>query len=393
MTKQEGASRRADAAGAKTLSPWRGARSMLGVGETQPWLWGDMPRSGISCAHAPCPVAECGDENAAQHVGWTASTIQLSQERCVPASLAMHRSSPGHCRWLLWRIGSAHPVEACVLRTERQRALCAGARPLSLCPPRGGSAAQAAGLGEPSGARTTLELSAHHSHRPYPDAHLCACMRVHVRPGSPRDGPTAPARCCWSPRSPPPSSPPSATSPAHAAATQARCVRVAKNRTCACVHALQPPRAPLAAAAAASALPQPTVHATHGLTRLVRAALAVVRAAAVPLTRRQQGCHRPPRAGPTGRCSVGVPPQARAGGRGRRQRVKGCGWRARSARAAADGRDAVVGPLGGALALVPVWGARGGREIATVRAPRRPRGGSRRVGAGVGVLVGRPSAS
>ena len=91
MTQHERALRRADVADAKTLSPWRGARSMLGVGETQPWLWGDMPRSGISRSHTPSPVAECGDENPAQHVGWTASTIQLSQDRtrCVPASLAI----------------------------------------------------------------------------------------------------------------------------------------------------------------------------------------------------------------------------------------------------------------------------------------------------------------
>jgi len=49
----------------------------------------------------------------------------------------------------------------------------------------------------------------------------------------------------------------------------------------------------------------------------------------------------------------------------------------------------VVGrSLGGALALVPVWGARGGSETATVRAPRRLGGGSRRARAGVGVLAG-----
>ena len=39
---------------------------------------------------------------------------------------------------------------ACELSTEWLCALCAAARSLSLCPPRGGSAAQAAGLGEPS---------------------------------------------------------------------------------------------------------------------------------------------------------------------------------------------------------------------------------------------------
>ena len=53
----------------------------------------------------------------------------------------------------------------------------------------------------------------------------------------------------------------------------------------------------------------------------------------------------------------------------------------------------VVGPLGDAFALVRPFGvARGRREIATVRALRRFRGGSRRVGAGMGVLVGRPRA-
>ena len=56
--------------------------------------------------------------------------------------------------------------------------------------------------------------------------------------------------------------------------------------------------------------------------------------------------------------------------------------------AAVDGRKVVVGSRCRALALVPVWGARGGREIATVRAPRQLRGGSRRVGAGPGVLAG-----
>ena len=60
--------------------------------------------------------------------------------------------------------------------------------------------------------------------------------------------------------------------------------------------------------------------------------------------------------------------------------------------AAAVGRGVVVGPLGGALALVPVWGARGGREIATVRAPQRLGGGSRRVRAGQGVVSGRNGA-
>ena len=61
-------------------------------------------------------------------------------------------------------------------------------------------------------------------------------------------------------------------------------------------------------------------------------------------------------------------------------------------RTAADARGVVARSLGGALSLVPVWGARGHREIATVRAPRRLGGGSRRLGAGVGVVAGRARA-
>ena len=99
----------------------------------------------------------------------------------------------------------------------------------------------------------------------------------------------------------------------------------------ACVHASQPPRAPPTAAAVASALPQPKVHATHGLTRLVLAALAVVRATDVSPASRQYGRHRAPPERCSGRCGIRAPPQVRAGGRGRRQCVQGCGWRARSA--------------------------------------------------------------
>ena len=57
---------------------------------------------------------------------------------------------------------------------------------------------------------------------------------------------------------------------------------------------------------------------------------------------------------------------------------------------AADAHGVVGRSLGGALALVPVWGAR--REMATVRAPRRLGGGFRRVRAGMGVLGGCPRA-
>ena len=122
-----------------------------------------------------------------------------------------------------------------------------------------------------------------------------------------------------------------ATSPPPGAASRARCAARAKNRTGTCVRAYLPPLAPPAATAAASALPQPSVHNMHGLTRLVRAALAVVCDADVSPTRRRQGRHRAPPGGRSGRCGAYAPPQVRARGRGRRQRMQGCGWRARSA--------------------------------------------------------------
>ena len=68
MTDHERASRRADAAGATTLFRRHGLAIGFGATRMQPWLLGDMPRSGIFCVHAPCPVVECVDESAAQHV-------------------------------------------------------------------------------------------------------------------------------------------------------------------------------------------------------------------------------------------------------------------------------------------------------------------------------------
>ena len=68
---------------------------------------------------------------------------------------------------------------------------------------------------------------------------------------------------------------------------------------------------------AASAAHRPTVHATHGLTRLVRAALAVVRAANVPPVRRRQGSHRALPGRCSGRCGVHAPSQYITGGRRR----------------------------------------------------------------------------
>ena len=167
----------------------------------------------------------------------------------------------------------------------------------------------------------------------------------------------------------------------------------AKNRTCACVHASQPPRAPPTAAAAAFARSQPSLHLTDDASRPFCAALAVVGAAAAPPPRRRWALRRAPRAGLTGRCGARVPPQARAGGRGRRQRVQGCGWRAQSARGRGGwprfGRwVARRRPRFGARLGCP----RRGREIATVRVPQRLGGASRRVRAGVGVLVGRARA-
>jgi hypothetical protein len=177
--------------------------------------------------------------------------------------------------------------DGCEHSTERLRALRAAPRSLSLSPPRGGSVAQAAGLGEPSVRPQSSNPVVTPSIGPHSDARLCACMRAQVRPSTARDGSTASARRPPSPRSPSRPSPPSAASPPPAATARARCAPRAKNRNDACVHASQLPRAPPAATAAASALPQPSVHATHGLTRLVRAALAVVRAADVSPTRRR----------------------------------------------------------------------------------------------------------
>ena len=132
-------------------------------------------------------------------------------------------------------------------------------------------------------------------------------------------------------RWPPPPLPSSTASSPPAATARARCALRAKSRTGACMRAPQPPRAPPTAAAAAFARSQPSLHLTDDASRLIRAALAVVRAAGVSPTRRRWALRRAPRAGLRGRCNARVPPQARADGRGRRQRVKGCGWRALSA--------------------------------------------------------------
>ena len=60
--------------------------------------------------------------------------------------------------------------------------------------------------------------------------------------------------------------------------------------------------------------------------------------------------------------------------------------------AAVDARGVVVRSFGGAVVSVPVSMAYGGREIATGRAPRRLGGSSRRVGAGLGVVLDRARA-
>jgi hypothetical protein len=60
--------------------------------------------------------------------------------------------------------------------------------------------------------------------------------------------------------------------------------------------------------------------------------------------------------------------------------------------AAADPRGVVVRSPGGAFVHVPVWGGGAGRDIATVRAPRRLRGGSDQGGVGLGMVAGRAGA-
>ena len=62
---------------------------------------GTGSNSRILSEHVLSPVVETIDESAAQHVGWSASTIRLSRERCAHASLAMHRPSPDYCPCLL----------------------------------------------------------------------------------------------------------------------------------------------------------------------------------------------------------------------------------------------------------------------------------------------------
>ena len=117
-------------------------------------------------------------------------------------------------------------------------------------------------------------------------------MHAQVRPkvvARRANGVGSTALVAWSPRLPPPPLTPLAISLAPAAVTRVRCAPRAKNRTDACVHASLQPRAPPTAAAAASALLQPSPHLMHCLTRLVCATSAVVHAADASPTRRQQG--------------------------------------------------------------------------------------------------------
>jgi hypothetical protein len=133
-----------------------------------------------------------------------------------------------------------------------------------------------------------------------------------------------------------------------------------------------------------------------GLTRLVRAALAVVRAADVQPTSRRQGRCRPPRVGLTGRHGAHPPRQERAGGRGVTAARAGvrvaCAERAGPRRIAAGwslGRSAAPDcrcPFG-----VPAAGAIR-HVIATVWAPQQLRGGSDWGGSGLGVAAGRAGA-
>jgi hypothetical protein len=213
-------------------------------------------------------------------------------------------------------------------------------------------------------------------------------MRGQVRPRSPRDGSTAPARRPSSVRWPAPPSPPSEASSRPAATARARCAPRAKNRSDACVRALQPPRAPPRAAAAAFARSQPSLHLTYDAPRLIRAALAVVSAVDTSPTRRRWALRRALRVGLRSRCSAHVPPQARAGGRGGRQCVQGREWRAQSAydRGGRPWRGRWVGRR--RPPLVPIWGC-----------PRRPssdarlrqfgrRGGSKAAQIGAGLAWG-----
>jgi hypothetical protein len=179
--------------------------------------------------------------DAGRRVGESLSTVPSTRERSKPAQLHQKTSSALHASQPYHRVAHRFSGSACELSTERLCALRAAARSLCCVPPPGGSAAQAAGLGEPSGAPPKLELRPHYSYRPYPDARLCVSERAQVLPRSPRDGPTAPVRRPRPPRSLPPTLPPSAASPPPAAVTRARCAPCAKNRTDACVHASQLP--------------------------------------------------------------------------------------------------------------------------------------------------------
>ena len=242
---------------------------------------------GLTVARDQPAVAELFDEDAPQYVGETPSTPPSTPQRCAQLSLAMPRPSPATASEYLAPSGrrilempGLHGGSA-----SGHHVACLGVCPLPAG--RGASWQVFEWSLEVCSRPPKLELGPHRPHRPYLGARSCACMRGQVRPRSPRDGSTAPARRPSSVRWPAPPSPPLEASSRPAATARARCAPRAKNRTGACVHASQPPRAPPTAAAVASALPQPKVHATHGLTRLVRAALAVVRATDVSPASRQ----------------------------------------------------------------------------------------------------------
>ena len=279
-----------------------------------------------------------------------------------------------------------------MLSTERFHTLCAAARSLCLCSPRGGSAAQAAGLGEPSGAPPTLELSAHHSHRLSSDARLCACVRAQVRPNMARERAMVPSRRAPSPRSPPRPFSPSAASPPPAATAQ---VRYAQREKIEPVHACTPPNRRVRRPPPPPLPPRcPALASPHALPN--PPCLRHVRSRYTPPTRHRRAANRatigrPERAAAAvaalaGRCSRAQ--AAVEGGSVHR------GWGAvrEAAGTAVDGRGVVVGSRCRALTLVPVWGAGRGREIATGRPRRRLRGGSTWTGAGLGVVPGRARA-
>ena len=392
MTDQERASRGADAAGAKTLSPRRGVAIGFGAARVQPWLWGDMPRSGISCAHAPCPVVECGDENAAQHVGWTASTIQLSQERCAPASLAMHRSSMANAhshfgmsaqRTLemprLHRGSASGHHAACLgvcplpagcgtswLVFERSREVCSH--------PKSSNSVPAAPIG-PLLTRARVPVCVRRRHRARRaterrrrgDGHLpCGHCNGRHHPRRPLRRPPRPLeRGARKLRK---------IEPAHACTPRNRRER-------------RPPQPPL----------PPRCPSPQSMPRTASSASSAPRSqSCTPPTRRQRAADRAAIGRPWGAAAAVAAFEhrhrsAQAAGEGR-SACRGVGAVRGTRGAAAHARGVVARSLGGAIAWVSVLRAYRGHEISTVRAPRRLGGGSRRVEVGVGVLTGRARA-